>query len=34
MADYLRTIAKGAIDETLNVRPDRYGLAVGIIVAN
>lgn len=33
-AEYLRTIAKGASDEMLNTRRDRYGLAVGITVAN
>lgn len=31
---YRRTIAKGASDATLETRNERYGLAVGIIVAN
>ncbi len=33
-AGYKRTIAKGASDATLDTRSERYGLAVGIIVAN
>lgn len=33
-AAYRRTIAKGASDATLDTRNERYGLAIGIIVAN
>ena len=33
-AGYKRTIAKGASDATLDTRNERYGVAVGIIVAN
>lgn len=33
-AGYKRTIAKRASDATLDLRAERYGLAVGIIVAN
>lgn len=33
-AAYKRTIAKGASDATLETRNERYGLAIGIIVAN
>lgn len=33
-AGYKRSVAKGATDETLTSRRDRYGLAVGVTVAN